>query len=262
MCTQTVPIVPNRIRNNSQTPNVQKRQLKKHMYITEWHQTQLASCLLSCSTHSFITVMIWLPPLPSRKALFLSWTAPTCSHDTCLPSFLQLFSFVFLSVLRGPAYEARHRVSLFGERQSYWIVKLQNNEAKMKAPHSLFSFACTHLIRRAAEGWGDESRWGERESMKDGERLTDRGDDKRNVWIKILFPLYSQTWHGWNITGYHTEGSMLGSAHIAIRVKTYVCAWGMWACIPITLLTKGTQTHTPTTQWCKHAYFPAQKGHK
>lgn len=33
-------------------------------------------------------------------------------------------------------------------------MKLQNNEAKMKAPHSLFSFACTHLIRRPAEGWG------------------------------------------------------------------------------------------------------------
>lgn len=39
-------------------------------------------------------------------------------------------------------------------------MKLQNNEAKMKAPHSLFCFACTHLIRRAAEGWEGWEGWG------------------------------------------------------------------------------------------------------
>lgn len=116
-------------------------------------QTRLSLCLLSCSTH-FLRNGCDLTPSPAvTKSSLPPWALRPAAtiQSSLLPSVIL---FLFLSVLRGPAYEARHRVSLFGERQSYWIVKLQNNEAKMKAPHSLFSFACTHLIRRAAEGWG------------------------------------------------------------------------------------------------------------
>lgn len=128
-------------------------------------QTQLSFCLLSCITH-FLRNGYDLTPSPAVTKISLPpWTLRPAA--TIQPSLLpSVILFLFLSVLRGPAYEARHRVSLFGERQSYWIVKLQNNEAKMKVPHSLFSFACTHLIRRAAEGWGDERWWGGRGKVR------------------------------------------------------------------------------------------------
>lgn len=106
--------------------------------------------------HSFLRIGCDLTPFPvvTKSSLPPRALRPAATkQSSLLPSVIL---FLFLSVQRGPAYEARRRVSLFGERQSYWIVKLQNNEAKMKAPHSLFSFACTHLIRRAAESWGDE----------------------------------------------------------------------------------------------------------
>lgn len=179
-------------------PQHAQKTTKKKAYVHHSvTQARISFCLLSCSTH-FLHNSYDLTPSPAVTNSSLPPRAlrPAATiQSSRLPSVIL---FLFLSILRGPAYEARHRVSLFGERQSYWIVKLQNNEAKMKAPHSLFPFACTHLIRRTAEGWGDQRRCGGkgRESAKDGERQSDGGDDKRNVWIKSLFPPYSQTWHG------------------------------------------------------------------
>jgi len=202
-------------------------------------QTRLSFCLLSCSTH-FLRNGCDLTPSPAvTKSSLPPWALRPAAtiQSSLLPSVIL---FLFLSVLRGPAYEARRRVSLFGERQSYWIVKLQNNEAKMKAPHSLFSFACTHLIRRAAEGWGGWGDWG---GAEDGEWWTDGGDDRSCVWIKILFPLYSQAWHGCKrIEQVIAQKDQCSALYTQLfRWKHMcVCAWGMWACIPITLPTKST----------------------
>lgn len=182
--------------NNSQTPNVHRRQPKKKAYVHHSvTQARISFCLLSCSTH-FLHNSYDLTPSPAVTNSSLPPRAlrPAATiQSSCLPSVIL---FLFLSILCGPAYEARHRVSLFGERQSYWIVKLQNNEAKMKVPHSLFSFACTHLIRRTVEGWGDKRQWEERGQLKKKrEWQTDRWEEKRNVW-KIRFSFLRICRHG------------------------------------------------------------------
>lgn len=149
--------VPKRIWNNSQPPNVHKRQLQKHMYITVWHKRGFRSASFHAALISFVTVMIWLPPLPSQKALFHPEHSDLQPRYS-LPAFLKLFSFFFFlfcvarHMKRGTVYLSLGKGKVIG----LWNYKIMRQKWKC---HTLCFLSRAHLIRRTVEGWGDKRQW-------------------------------------------------------------------------------------------------------